>query len=101
MEGQTAIGINSLAVCFYSTMNHGIKGGDKLKEADSHCNNCKTHPLTLFARVFFFTSLQQHRLGEVNETCQEHVCVIFLHIESFLFLRHYNVLHGDIFLHGN
>ncbi len=32
---------------------------------------------------FFFTSLQQHRLGEANETCQEHVCVIFLHIESY------------------
>lgn len=63
MEGQTAIGINSLAVCFYSTMNHGIEGGDKLKEADSHCrNNCKTHP----HKSFFFFLPPCNSTGWVN-----------------------------------
>ncbi len=95
MEGQTAIGINSLAVCFYSTMNHGITGGDKLKEADSHCNNCKTHPLTLFARVFFLPPCNSTGWVKPMKPVKN-MFVLYFSISkviSILFLRH--------FFHGN
>ncbi len=39
--------------------------------------------LSLCLQEVFFTSLQQHRLGEANETCQENACVVFLHFESY------------------